>query len=54
MITPKQNILATYNEVHGRDALIPALTIDEKSDDTQIMAIDYSDRNFSSLPSTKK
>jgi iron complex outermembrane recepter protein len=46
-ITPKQNILVTYNEVHGRDILFPALTMDEKSDDTQIMAIDYSAKNLS-------
>ncbi len=46
-LTPKQNILVTFAEVHGRDVLFPALTMDEKSDDTQIMAIDYSAKNIS-------
>jgi len=46
-LTPNQNILITYNEAHGRDVLFPALTMDEKSDDTQIMAIDYAVKSFS-------
>jgi iron complex outermembrane receptor protein len=46
-ITPKQNLLLSYSEVHGRDVLFPALSMDEKSDDTRIMAIDYSIKNMS-------
>jgi iron complex outermembrane recepter protein len=46
-ITPQQNILLTYNGVHGRDVLYPALSMDEKSDDTKIMAIDYSAKKLS-------
>lgn len=46
-ISPKQNILVTFNEVHGRDVLFPALPMDEKSDDTQIMAFDYSGKSLS-------
>ncbi len=48
-ITQKQNVLIAYNEVHGRDVLYPALTMDEKSDDTRITAIDYSAKNISGI-----
>jgi len=48
-ISPKQNILFSYSEVHGRDVLFPALTMDEKSDDTRIMAVDYSFKNLSEV-----
>lgn len=48
-LSPKQNLLLTFSEVHGRDVLYPALSMDEKSDDTQIMAIDYSASNLSDV-----
>lgn len=46
-ISPRQKILLSYNEVHGRDVLFPALSMDEKSDDTRMMALDYSAKNLS-------
>jgi iron complex outermembrane recepter protein len=46
-LTTKQNILISYSEVHGRDVLFPALSMDEKSDDTQIMAMDYTAKDIS-------
>jgi len=46
-ITPKQNILLSYSESHGRDVMFPALTMDEKSDDTRMMSADYSAKNLS-------
>jgi iron complex outermembrane recepter protein len=46
-ISPQQHTLITYQEVHGRNVLFPALSMDEKSDDTQIMAIDYSVKSLS-------
>ncbi len=46
-LSPKQKILLSYNEVHGRDVMFPALTMDEKSDDTKMMALDYSAKNIS-------
>jgi iron complex outermembrane receptor protein len=48
-INPKQNLMVSYSEVHGRDVLFPALTMDEKSDDTWIAAIDYSFKNLSEV-----
>lgn len=44
-----QNILLSYNEVHGRDVLYPALPMDEKSDDTRMMALDYNATDLSPL-----
>lgn len=46
-LTANQNILLSYSEVHGRDVLFPALTMDETSDDTRIMAVDYALKNLS-------
>ncbi len=46
-ISEKQNILLSYSESHGRDVMFPALTMDEKSDDTRMMAMDYSAENLS-------
>ena len=48
-ITPKQSILAAYSESHGRDVMFPALTMDEKSDDTRMMSMDYSAKNMSEV-----
>jgi iron complex outermembrane recepter protein len=49
VISQKQNILLSYSEVHGRDVMFPALTMDEKSDDTRLMAIDYSVKDLSEV-----
>jgi len=46
-ISQKQNILLSYSESHGRDVMFPALTMDEKSDDTKMMSADYSIKNLS-------
>ena len=51
-ITPKQSILAAYSESHGRDVMFPALTMDEKSDDTRMMSMDYSAKNISEVIKT--
>ncbi len=51
-LNPKQNILLSYNESHGRDVMFPALTMDEKSDDTRMMAMDYSAKNLSEIIKT--
>lgn len=46
-ITSKQNVLLAYSESHGTDVMFPALTMDEKSDDTRMMSLDYSVKNIS-------
>ena len=51
-ITIKQSILASYSESHGRDVMFPALTMDEKSDDTRMMSMDYSAKNISAVIKT--
>lgn len=51
-ITSKQSILLSYSEVHGRDVMFPALTMDEKSDDTRLMAMDYSVKNLPGILKT--
>lgn len=48
-ITGRQNVLLSYSEVHGRDVMFPALTMDEKTDDTKMMAMDYSFKNAASI-----
>ena len=48
-ISLKQNILLSYSESHGRDVMFPALTMDEKSDDTRMMSADYSAKNLSEV-----
>lgn len=45
-ISQKQNILISYNEAHGRDVMFPALTMDEKSDDTRMVSMDYSAKDL--------
>ncbi|MEI7596193.1 MAG: TonB-dependent receptor [Bacteroidota bacterium] len=52
--SPKANqslILSLY-EIHGRDVLYPALPMDEKSDDTRIISLDYSIKNLSKFIKT--
>ncbi|MCX6272587.1 MAG: TonB-dependent receptor [Bacteroidetes bacterium] len=39
--TKNQSIIVSYDEIHGRDVLYPALPMDEKSDDTRMMSVDY-------------
>lgn len=48
-IKKDQSILLSYNEIHGRDVLYPALPMDEKSDDTRMIAMDYNALNLSPL-----
>jgi iron complex outermembrane recepter protein len=48
-ITSKQNILLSYSEVHSRDVMFPALTMDDKTDDTRMMAADYSVKNLAGI-----
>ena len=48
-ITLKQNMLLSYSESHGRNVMFPALTMDEKSDDTRMMSADYSAKNLSEV-----
>jgi len=48
-ITSKQNILLSYSEVHSRDVMFPALTMDDKTDDTRMMSADYSIKNLSGI-----
>jgi iron complex outermembrane receptor protein len=48
-ITPKQNILLSYSESHGRDVMFPALTMDEISDDTRMLSADYAAENISEV-----
>ncbi len=49
--SPKKNhsIMLSYNEIHGRDVLYPALPMDEKSDDTRMIALDYNVVDLSSI-----
>ncbi len=51
-ITDKHSIIAAYSESHGRDVMFPALTMDEKSDDTRMMSVDYSAKNISEVIKT--
>jgi len=48
-INSKQNVMLAYSESHGRDVMFPALTMDEKSDETRMMSIDYSSRYLSEV-----
>lgn len=47
---PKLNhaLIFSYNENHGRDVRYPALPMDEVSDDTRIISVDYKVRNLTS------
>jgi iron complex outermembrane receptor protein len=44
---PNQQLLISYDGVHGRDVLYPSLPMDEKSDDTHIFSLDYEGKNLS-------
>lgn len=46
-INKNQNILFSYNGVHGRNVLYPSLPMDERSDDTKIISLDYQLKNLS-------
>ncbi len=49
--SPKKNhsINLSYNEIHGRDILYPALPMDEKSDNTRLIALDYNAVDLSNI-----
>jgi len=44
--TKNQSIIFSYDEIHGRDVLYPVLPMDEKSDDTRMIAVDYHLKNI--------
>jgi iron complex outermembrane receptor protein len=44
--TSNQSIIASYQEVHGRNVMFPALAMDEVSDDTKMFSVDYSLKNL--------
>ncbi len=48
---PKKNhiIMLSYSEIHGRNVLYPALPMDEKSDDTRMIAVDYNATDLSKI-----
>ena len=46
-ISQKQSVLLSYSKIHGRDMIFPALTMDDKTDDTRLMSVDYSAKNLS-------
>jgi iron complex outermembrane receptor protein len=48
-INPQHEILLSYDGIHGRDVMYPALPMDEKSDDTHIMSIDYKAKDLGPL-----
>ncbi len=43
------SILFSYYETHGRDVSYPSLPMDEKSDDTKIMSVDYHGQKISKI-----
>ncbi len=45
-IKSNHQIIVSYDGVHGRDVMYPALPMDEKNDDTDMVSIDYSARNI--------
>ncbi len=45
-INPRHRILLSYDGVHGRDVLFPALPMDERTDDTRILSVDYQARDL--------
>lgn len=46
-ITPKQVIYATYKNSQGRNVDFPALTMDERKDDTELYSLNYFANNLS-------
>jgi len=51
---PKKNhtIFISYNEIHGFDVMYPCLGMDEKSDDSRIISLDYNIKNISNTIKT--
>jgi iron complex outermembrane receptor protein len=45
-IKPNHSIMLSYTGISARDILYPSLPMDEKSDDTQIMSVDYSGKKL--------
>ena len=41
--------MISYNEIHGRNVMYPALPMDEKSDDTRLIALDYNAVDLSAI-----
>ena len=48
-IKPDHNLYLSYDGVHGRDVYYPSLPMDEASDDTHILSLDYRARDLSPL-----
>ena len=48
-INPLQNLILSWNGIHGRDVMFPALPMDERSDDTNMYSIDYQAEYLSPL-----
>lgn len=46
-IKPEHSIMISYDGIHGRDVFYPSLPMDEASDDTHILSLDYQSRNLS-------
>src|SRR5690606_6343852 len=46
-INPDHRFILSYDGVHGRDVMYPALPMDEKTDDTHIFSFDYTGKNLS-------
>jgi iron complex outermembrane recepter protein len=46
-IKGNHRLIASWDGIHGRDVMFPALPMDEKTDDTNIYAIDYQASNIS-------
>jgi iron complex outermembrane receptor protein len=44
---PNQNFLLSYDGVHGREVRYPSLPMDERSDDTHILSLDYTASDLS-------
>ena len=45
-VKSNQNLMLSYTSAQGRDVMFPALPMDEISDDTRIMSVDYSAHNL--------
>jgi iron complex outermembrane receptor protein len=48
-LTDKQTLSFNYEESKGRDVRFPTLPMDERSDDTRLMSVDYDTKNISDL-----
>jgi len=46
-LKPNHHLMLSYDGVHGRDVMYPALPMDEKTDDTYIISMDYAAENLS-------